>query len=314
MEQPIALDDWGSAWVYRQVGEKAPEGKFDLISVGPDKEEGTEDDINVWPKSALEGVEGSGGSSDSPPAASPRRLSPAMCLSASLGVSTEAYVRVRAFTLIELMIALAIVAMLAGIVLPIGLSRLNADAFAQAQRQVEAAVGIARADAQRTGVHVKLIAVVDGGVVLFSQAHGAADRPDTSGKRSLPRREFVLELPTGVQIESEPDTEEEHANQDGDEVRTAREGSASASDGSSATELALCVLMPDGTVVPGEPVLLVARDGKRARIEFNPWTGALTFLPVTAAHVAGAADASAPAPDPTRGPGGESGLSNEDAP
>ncbi len=67
MEQPIALDDWGSAWVYRQVGEKAPEGKFDLISVGPDKEEGTEDDINVWPKSALEGVEGSGGSSDSPP-------------------------------------------------------------------------------------------------------------------------------------------------------------------------------------------------------------------------------------------------------
>jgi general secretion pathway protein G len=68
VETPIPTDDWGSPWVYRQAGEKAPEGKFDLLSNGPDKEEGTEDDINVWPKSALEGVEGAGGSTtDAPP-------------------------------------------------------------------------------------------------------------------------------------------------------------------------------------------------------------------------------------------------------
>ena len=69
METPIPTDDWGTAWVYRQTGEQAPEGKFDLLSNGPDKEEGSEDDINVWPKSALEGVDGAGGSSssDAPP-------------------------------------------------------------------------------------------------------------------------------------------------------------------------------------------------------------------------------------------------------
>jgi len=67
VETPIPEDDWGTAWVYRQIGENAPEGKFDLLSSGPDKEEGTEDDINVWPKSALEGVEGAGGSSAPPP-------------------------------------------------------------------------------------------------------------------------------------------------------------------------------------------------------------------------------------------------------
>jgi len=67
MDTPIPTDDWGTAWVYRQTGEMAPEGKFDLLSNGPDKEEGTEDDINVWPKSALEGVDGAGSSSDAPP-------------------------------------------------------------------------------------------------------------------------------------------------------------------------------------------------------------------------------------------------------
>lgn len=69
VEEPIATDAWGTEWVYLQVGERAPEGKFDLLSAGPDKEEGTEDDINVWPKSSLEGVEGegSGGSSAPPP-------------------------------------------------------------------------------------------------------------------------------------------------------------------------------------------------------------------------------------------------------
>ncbi len=67
VETPIPNDEWGSPWVYRQTGEKAPEGKFDLLSNGPDKEEGTDDDINVWPKSALEGVEGAGGGSSTAP-------------------------------------------------------------------------------------------------------------------------------------------------------------------------------------------------------------------------------------------------------
>ncbi len=74
VEEPIPTDAWGTEWIYLQVGERAPEGKFDLLSAGPDKQEGTEDDINVWPKSALEGIDGSrssGGSSAPPPPARP---------------------------------------------------------------------------------------------------------------------------------------------------------------------------------------------------------------------------------------------------
>ena len=108
--------------------------------------------------------------------------------------------RARGFTLIELMIALAIVAMLAGIVLPIGISRLNADSFIQTQRQVESAVGIARADAQRRGMLMKLIAVEESGVVvLWSVEHAPAER---GGKPA--RREFVMELPSGATIEAAP--------------------------------------------------------------------------------------------------------------
>ena len=46
--EPKPNDPWGKPWGYRQKGEKAPEGMFDLWSTGPDMEEGTADDINLW--------------------------------------------------------------------------------------------------------------------------------------------------------------------------------------------------------------------------------------------------------------------------
>jgi len=59
-------DPWGKPWGYRQRGEKAPEGMFDLWSTGPDMEEGTADDINVW-KMVDDGSGGSSGSGTPPP-------------------------------------------------------------------------------------------------------------------------------------------------------------------------------------------------------------------------------------------------------
>jgi len=40
-------DPWGKAFVVRCPGEQDPDGA-DVISMGPDKSEGTEDDINSW--------------------------------------------------------------------------------------------------------------------------------------------------------------------------------------------------------------------------------------------------------------------------
>jgi len=215
----------------------------------------------------------------------------------------------RAFTLIELMIALAIVAMLAGIVLPIGLSRLNADAFVQAQRQLEAAVGIGRAESQRTGALVKLIAA-DGGVTLFSHAHRPLEEStDTGRKRSTPGREFVLELPAGVRIEADPDTEADEGIAAGEDAPSP--GSPAASSEQVPADLGVCVLMPDGTVVTSGPLVLVARDGKRARIDFNPWTGSLAFPPLPARL---SADAAPREPSRARDSDAKPGLSSENVP
>ena len=46
LEKPIATDQWGSEWVYRNPSEI--EGlQYDLISIGPDREDGTDDDISI---------------------------------------------------------------------------------------------------------------------------------------------------------------------------------------------------------------------------------------------------------------------------
>ncbi|MGQ0626938.1 MAG: type II secretion system major pseudopilin GspG [Phycisphaerales bacterium] len=64
MDQPIEKDNWGSAWGYKQAGEKGPTGFFDLWSLGPDKQDGTEDDIPLW--TLTTGGEG-GADSNAPP-------------------------------------------------------------------------------------------------------------------------------------------------------------------------------------------------------------------------------------------------------
>ena len=45
MENAIAKDSWGNELIYRYPGEIRGESFYDLISIGPDKEEDTEDDI-----------------------------------------------------------------------------------------------------------------------------------------------------------------------------------------------------------------------------------------------------------------------------
>jgi general secretion pathway protein G len=44
LERPLQTDRWGSPWGYRQVSE-FDESEYDLWSWGPDKQDGTDDDI-----------------------------------------------------------------------------------------------------------------------------------------------------------------------------------------------------------------------------------------------------------------------------
>lgn len=189
----------------------------------------------------------------------------------------------RGFTIFELLVVLAITTLLAGIVLPIGLSRLAADRFTQTQSQLASAIIIARADAQRRGVIVRLIAVQDErGTALWSEELEDAEpaKRDSAGERGAARRSFVLDLPAGTAFERVPVVEDDGAGSasgvppDGDEDG----GATESGEESRAQEFTLCVLMPDGAVAPGQGVLLVS--GERAvRVRLNMWTGDATFEP-----------------------------------
>ncbi|HYE01755.1 MAG TPA: type II secretion system major pseudopilin GspG [Phycisphaerales bacterium] len=65
LDEPMPTDPWDQPWGYRQQGEEAPEGKFDLWSNGPDQQEGTEDDLKLW--KAAEGQDDPGSLPPPPP-------------------------------------------------------------------------------------------------------------------------------------------------------------------------------------------------------------------------------------------------------
>jgi len=65
LEKAMPVDRWGQAWNYLPVSEHGDEDTFDLWSNGPDREEGTEDDIVSWEKDDS-GMSGSG-TGTSPP-------------------------------------------------------------------------------------------------------------------------------------------------------------------------------------------------------------------------------------------------------
>ncbi len=64
LEEPMPNDKWDQPWGYRAESETDPT-QYDIWSNGPDKQEGTEDDILGRPKDDLEG--GTGASSPPPP-------------------------------------------------------------------------------------------------------------------------------------------------------------------------------------------------------------------------------------------------------
>jgi len=55
LEAPMPKDRFGNEWGYRQVSEHGEESTYDMWSYGPDKIEGTDDDIVSWDKDAETG-------------------------------------------------------------------------------------------------------------------------------------------------------------------------------------------------------------------------------------------------------------------
>jgi general secretion pathway protein G len=66
MDQPLPNDRWGTPWGYRQKSEHGDETMYDLWSFGPDKQEGTSDDITSWDAKATPSDADGGGSEPAP--------------------------------------------------------------------------------------------------------------------------------------------------------------------------------------------------------------------------------------------------------
>ncbi|MBL8962957.1 MAG: type II secretion system major pseudopilin GspG [Phycisphaerae bacterium] len=59
LDEPMPMDRWGSPWGYRPVSEHGDEETCDIWSPGPDRQDGTEDDITSW-KTEADGLGGEG--------------------------------------------------------------------------------------------------------------------------------------------------------------------------------------------------------------------------------------------------------------
>lgn len=193
-------------------------------------------------------------------------------------------------TLLELLIALALMAALVGTVLPMVANRAEPMQFEETLRHVKSAVEWCRADARRGGEPVELVAMVDasgrtllvgvifGGEEGASRAGVAASSAGTEAERVEAPRRTYLELPAGYRLtrgELDRAVEELAGSEDAflpppvDEVIEEED-----------RRVTVAIFLPDGGAIVGEPVRLEGRRGMRAMLRVNPWTGSATIEPL----------------------------------
>lgn len=171
----------------------------------------------------------------------------------------------RGFTLLEIVIALGLVVLLSGLVMPALLGRMGAARVEGAIRDVESAALIARAESQQEGRAVLLLGMrtTSGQWAMISAqagdgTEGAAvvrawlsidDTIDTPE-----RRRMLVVLPEGTSL-----------------ARTETD-----MDDRTDSRIAVAVFLPDGSALALGRVVLTARDGSRRPIVVREWSGLVT--------------------------------------
>lgn len=223
---------------------------------------------------------------------------------AARGVSLGLERRCGGFSLIELMIAIAILVALTALVLPAGMGWIARERFVEAGRQLPAALATARADARHDGVARRVTASVNeaGRIVIMAQrldvaameAEAAASDATAADARTVASEQrpakLLMELPAGCGIVSsagaEPDAE---ATSDGDrEQVSGGDGSGTAKSAASkqpvvsaqredsnlpVEPVTVVVYLADGGAVAPAKTLLTGPGGRLAPIWFDRWTG-----------------------------------------
>ncbi|MBX3358757.1 MAG: type II secretion system protein [Phycisphaeraceae bacterium] len=185
----------------------------------------------------------------------------------------------RAFTVIELVIAIALAVGLGAVVVPMTVSRMREAAYREGVERVGTAVMLGRAEAQRRGVIIEVRAGVSGdgsGLISLSEVAGeAAGSEEAEGPNVGRVIGEPVELPSGVTVGRERDPA-----------------------GLEAEEIVLTICLPDGRLIPSvESVVLAGAGGRRGRIGINAWTGVSRVDAVAAGP--GSSDDAGTAPAPT---------------
>ncbi len=246
----------------------------------------------------------------------------------------------RCFTLLEMMVVIVLIVLVMGLVLPQTLSTLSRSEFTEAQNQVEALLMLARADCQRQGVPIQVVARASrGGAGAMELRAAPMSIPSEVGEEAPARSPGgrdggasgtgrghvggvgrVVTLPPGVRITATPPRGKGDL---GSVVGGAGEPADPASaagpsqDGQADADVVVAVFFPDGRVVPAGPRYLVrlgaasGDPGQAVRLEINGWTGAVTASRVAVDGVTAEGsrdDAGPPARrEDSSGPGGSEG-------
>ena len=192
----------------------------------------------------------------------------------------------RAFTLLELLIAMAIVIALAGLIAPIGLARLTSAEFEQSRYTLETTLMLARAEAMRSGEPVTVL--VGGPAAGPSRLFAGKLGVETSGvglteeMKQAPAPGPVMEetdLPGAVRLVFDDPSVEPGK---GSESEPASDSKSPAADQTteSTSRAAVVVFLPDGRASGVRPCWMMDGAGSAAAVTINSWTGAVSVARV----------------------------------
>jgi type II secretory pathway pseudopilin PulG len=192
----------------------------------------------------------------------------------------------RGVTLLELLLAIALLLALGGLVLPALFDRMSQRAFEASAEIVRSQLLLARAHAQATGEPIEVVFEIgpprvaarrfDADLATLEPREDATDE-EALGTLRIAEPWADRVLADGVWIAEGPgEMEGEMAGAGvGLEIGAATDEAAESRE--TAQPMRLALYMPDGSAVLAETVWIRDEHGRRGRLTVNPWTGLPSF-------------------------------------
>ncbi len=205
----------------------------------------------------------------------------------------------RAFTLLEVVVSLAILIALAALVVPSVQGRIGGESARSVSREIAAGIGLARSDSIRESSARRVVFVAETArqpARLVARPLGEAgagdqvprfvgpildDPPASGGEEGASADVLLLELPRGASLSRIPPAAPavESAGDPDPALGTPGLGGSAWGDPANTAEITLGVLLPTGGAVPGAPVYVTLAASWTLVVALDPWTGDATVTP-----------------------------------